>query len=133
MAINLTPEQIAALDSTGEFPLTLCNPVTGRQYVLIPLEAYKEAKLFFDAMIERTEARLKELPPKPDWSDQKNNRRHDLIEKKFDSGLTADEEAELTILQDELTAWRQHVAPLPLTILQVIEMGFNRKEPSTSL
>lgn len=50
----------------------------------------------------------------PTWSDEKNQRRCELIDRKYDHGLTSEEAAELAILQDEMQRHIDRVAPLPL-------------------
>src|SRR5687768_7306873 len=48
------------------------------------------------------------------WTEAKNQRRCDLIDRKYASGLTAAEAAELAVLQEQMLRYRQRVAPLPL-------------------
>ena len=48
------------------------------------------------------------------WSEAKNDRRCDLIDRKYGSDLSDAEAKELEALQAELVAYRQLVAPLPL-------------------
>lgn len=49
------------------------------------------------------------------WSDAKNNRRCDLIDREFDGPpLTPGEIVELAELQDEMLRHRQRVAPIPI-------------------
>jgi hypothetical protein len=48
------------------------------------------------------------------WTEAKNQRRCDLIDRKYAGGLTAPEAVELARLQEEMLRHRQRVAPLPL-------------------
>jgi hypothetical protein len=48
------------------------------------------------------------------WTEAKNQRRCDLIDRKYAGGLTPPEALELAKLQDEMLRHRQRVAPLPL-------------------
>jgi hypothetical protein len=49
------------------------------------------------------------------WTDAKNNRRCDLIDREFDGpSLTPAEVVELAGLQEEMLRYRQRVAPLPI-------------------
>jgi hypothetical protein len=48
------------------------------------------------------------------WTDEKNNRRCDLIDRKYAGQLTPAETIELGQLQEEMLRHRQRVAPLPL-------------------
>jgi hypothetical protein len=47
------------------------------------------------------------------WSEAKNQRRCDLIDRKYAVGLTPPEAIELTQLQEQMLRHRQRVAPLP--------------------
>lgn len=50
-----------------------------------------------------------------EWTDAKNDRRCDLIDREFDGPpLTPAEMVELAGLQDEMLRYRQRVAPLPI-------------------
>jgi hypothetical protein len=48
------------------------------------------------------------------WTEAKNQRRCDLIDRKYAGGLTPPEAAELAQLQEEMLRHRQRVTPLPL-------------------
>lgn len=48
------------------------------------------------------------------WTDEKNARRCQLIDWKYERGLTSTEAAELASLQAQMLRYRQKVAPLPL-------------------
>jgi hypothetical protein len=49
-----------------------------------------------------------------DWSDAKNRRRCELIDRKYDSALSPAEEAELALLQETMYRHVDRLAPLPL-------------------
>ena len=57
-----------------------------------------------------------DTPDDPDgpWTEPKNARRCDLIDRKYDGGLTPAEESEVAHLQEQMLRHRQRVAPLPL-------------------
>jgi hypothetical protein len=48
------------------------------------------------------------------WTDEKNQRRCDLIDRKYAGSLTPAEAVELAQLQEQMLRHRQRVAPLPL-------------------
>ena len=52
--------------------------------------------------------------PDGDWTEAKNQRRCDLIDREIDGTLTAAERAELEGLQRQMLRHRHRVAPLPL-------------------
>ena len=49
-----------------------------------------------------------------DWTEAKNTRRYELIDRKYAGTLTPQESIELAGLQEEMLRYRQRVAPLPL-------------------
>jgi hypothetical protein len=53
-------------------------------------------------------------PQDGEWTEEKNRRRCELIDRKYDHGLTPAEEAELALLQDAMYRYIDKVAPLPL-------------------
>lgn len=48
------------------------------------------------------------------WTEEKNQRRCDLIDKEIAGTLTVQEESELSALQDQMRAFRRKFAPLPI-------------------
>jgi hypothetical protein len=55
-----------------------------------------------------------EAPADREWTNAKNNRRCELIEKELDRTITPDEAIELEDLQEQMLRYRHRVAPLPL-------------------
>jgi hypothetical protein len=49
-----------------------------------------------------------------EWTDAKNSRRCDLIDKEIDGTITPEEARELYALQQAMLRYRRRVAPLPL-------------------
>jgi len=49
-----------------------------------------------------------------EWTDAQNNRRCDLIDKKYAGSLTPAEAIELRSLQEQMLRYRESIAPLPL-------------------
>ena len=48
------------------------------------------------------------------WTEAKNQRRCDLIDRKYAGSLTPPEAVELAQLQEQMLRYRQRIAPLPL-------------------
>lgn len=97
----------------------------------IPLDSQDEAvKRFFLALAVDPHGSVVELNGKAvacvvplpaqngeresEWTDTKNERRCDLIDKEIDGTLTPAEAVELHGLQQEMLRYRHRVAPLPL-------------------
>ncbi len=54
------------------------------------------------------------------WTEAKNNRRCDLIDKEIEETLSVEGRIELEQLQAEMLAYRRKVAPLPLKALRTL-------------
>jgi hypothetical protein len=65
------------------------------------------------------------LPPEGNgpWTEAKNQRRCDLIDRKYAVGLTPAETVELDRLQDEMLRHRHRVAPIPLEDARCLYQG----------
>lgn len=66
-------------------------------------------------------------PSKRAWTEEKNQRRCDLVDKEIDGTISAIEKAELEQLQAEMLAYRRKVAPLPLEDLRKLHQELLRK------
>jgi hypothetical protein len=62
-----------------------------------------------------------------EWTDEKNRRRCELIDRKYDHGLSPTEEAELALLQDAMQRHIDKVAPLPLDAAQSLHQELLQK------
>lgn len=80
-------------------------------------------------MSEKALASSKNVKQKPPFSkavfEQKNQRRHALIQKQSASELTPAEVEELECLEVETTAYLDVAAPLPLDLLEQIKAVLN--------
>jgi hypothetical protein len=130
MSVSLTPEQVAEL-SRQDGLLVLTDTENKRGYVLVPTEAYEQAKSYFDAVIESArlnssvEGRSPSTPPH--WEEAKNERRCGLIDKKYEAGLSPEEALELQALQAELEQFKLKHAPRRSRILELIEESLQRQ------
>jgi hypothetical protein len=61
------------------------------------------------------------------WTDDMNRRRCELIDCKYDHGLTPSEEAELAVLQAAMYRYVDQVAPLPLDAARELHQDLLRK------
>ena len=87
------------------------------------------------SVIEENGKRLASVTPvwKPsdgapsEWTEAKNQRRCDLIDREIDGSLTVEERVELEDLQDQMLRYRHRVAPLPLAQAQRLLDELERK------
>ena len=112
------------------------HPQTHEGYVLVPHEAYLQAKPLFETIIGHAGGLLsspkQEQPAPAEWNDGKNARRCALIDKKHDVGLSPAEEAEFEHLQAELAAHQRLVAPRPLAILELLEEALRHRAANST-
>src|SRR5262249_47801022 len=66
-------------------------------------------------------------PPDVEWTEAKNQRRCDLIDREIDGTLTPDEQVELEDLQGQMLRYRHRVAPLPLAHARQLLEDLERK------
>lgn len=66
------------------------------------------------------------------WTDAKNNRRCDLIDKEIEGTLSADEQHKLEALQTQMLAHRRKVAPLPIAAVRRGYYQYIRARKGTS-
>jgi len=70
------------------------------------------------------------------WSDARNDRRCELIDKEIDGKITTEEQRELEELQKQMLRYRHRVAPLPLAharqLLEQLEKKAAQAQSPTS-
>jgi hypothetical protein len=97
------------------------DPRNRELYVVIPYDEYQR-------LLPILRMRPRSNGKRPvNWSDRKNGRRCDLIEREVAGKLTPDERAELERLQDEFYRYRDQVAPLPLEMLELVKEALERR------
>jgi hypothetical protein len=62
-----------------------------------------------------------------EWTEERNRRRGELLDRKYDHGLSPAEEAELALLQDALYRTLDRVAPLPLATARSLRQELLQK------
>jgi hypothetical protein len=65
--------------------------------------------------------------PEGEWTGEKNRRRGELLDRKYDHGLSPAEEAELALLQDALYRTIDKLAPLPLDAVRSLHQELLQK------
>jgi hypothetical protein len=109
--VKLSADIVRELEQAGGQPLPVENPQTKRVYMLVDIEQYD---------VIRRSSPAAEL-----WTENKNERRCALIRKKFSVGITADESQELAELQDEVSAYRKRMVPLPYDVAEDLKAAID--------
>jgi len=72
------------------------------------------------------------ITPQGPWTEESNRRRCELIDRKYEQGLSSAEEAELALLQDALDRYIDRVAPLPLDAARSLHQELLQKAAAAS-
>ena len=113
MTLQLSPELQHALHGCLN-ELELVDPLTDQRYVIVAKDRWLER-----TAIERPATRDRGQPANASeavhqWTDDKHRRRAELVDRDVAGILTDGERAELELLQYQMRAYREKVAPLPL-------------------
>jgi hypothetical protein len=119
MVAATSADILRELARTAGGPVFFEDPQTHARYVALRQE-------MFDRLLPLPAPERTQTPPL-DWNDEKNQRRGELIDRKYASGLSAAEQAELDALQDEMYRYRERVAPLPLRALELVREALEHR------
>jgi hypothetical protein len=124
MIAPLSTEVLNELDRAEGGPVQAEDPRNHARYVVVSEHAYLQAlPLIKNSLNAKSSEPLQ-------WNEAKNARRCDLIKRKYTGGISAEDDAELNILQDEMYRYRAQVAPLPLEMLELLKDGLERRAES---
>lgn len=97
----LPNDLVAALLRNGNRPLPVEDPQSHRKYLIVPADEGSEPE---PAGVENH----------GEWSEAKNVRRFELIDKQLAGSISSREAIELATLQREIDRFLARVAPLPI-------------------
>lgn len=103
MPPEITPEIRKAIDEQSGKPVYVIDADRRETFVLLTSDDF-----------ERVEALLGYSVDNSDWNDVKENRRRELVDKDIAGTITADERAELAILDRQGNAHYDKIAPRPI-------------------
>jgi hypothetical protein len=110
MSIELSTDLRQAVDLEGT-PLKLIDPRTGSVYLLVPEDR-------FHSDLRPTNREPVRNTSASNWTNEKNHRRCELIDREIAGTISTPEAAELDDLQAQMLTYRQEIAPLPLDDLR---------------
>jgi len=102
MTPKLTNDQIRAIHESGGAPILVVDDTQHQQYFLIPVTD-KRVRSLADSLNGPVE-----------WTAEKEQRRHDLIDRDITGTISPEERIELAILDAEGNAYYDAVAPRPI-------------------
>lgn len=103
MNVKLTPELREAIDAQCGRPVFIVDADRHETFVLLTTGEYRQVEHY-----------LGHAGDDEEWSEEKNTRRCDLIDKEIAGTLTDAEQAELAHLQRQAETYFDKVAPPPL-------------------
>jgi hypothetical protein len=113
MPLQLSPELQHALHASQN-ELEVIDPSTNQRYVIVAKDRWLERTAVDQPAAHDRVRRGPDSDSIDHWTDEKNRRRAELVDRQIAGRLTAEERAELELLQDQMRAYREKVAPLPL-------------------
>lgn len=116
MTPQLTPEQRDALDAHGGQPVYVVDAERHQTFVLLSSSDFDKVK----PLLSRTAIN-------GSWTDEKNNRRVELIDKRIVGSIAPDELLELAELQQQAEAHFDSIAPPPMQGVQELHHELLRR------
>lgn len=113
MGLQLTPELQHALHA-AQSELEVVDPSTNRHYVIVSKDRWLERTSANQATADNHGHHGCDSESLDLWTEDKNRQRAESVDRQIAGTLTGDEEAELQLLQQQMRAYRDKVAPLPL-------------------
>lgn len=113
MGFQLTPELQHALHAS-QSELEVVDPSTNRHYVIVAKDRWLNRTGADQAATDHHGHRGGDSDSADLWTEDQSRRRAELVDRQIAGTLTVDEEAELQLLQQQMRAYRDKVAPLPL-------------------
>lgn len=119
MTPKITPEIRKAIDEQHGKPVYVIDADRRETFVLLTSDDF-----------QRVEPFLGYSPDDGEWTDAKENRRRELIDKDIAGTITAEEQAELTVLDRQGNAHYDKVAPRPIEGVRRLHQELIQKRDS---
>ena len=118
MALTVSEKQLEALESQRRPVVVVRHSRTKKGYAVMPEKVYDAARPLIELVTGQAKGSASDT--EEIWTEAKNARRVALVNKKYDSKLSAAEQRELATLQDEVCRYQERVAPLNNHALELI-------------
>lgn len=113
MTLPLSPELQHALHASQN-ELEVVDPATNQRYVIVAKDRWLDRTTVDQQSPQDRGRPERETESADPWTDDKNRRRAELVDRQIAGSLTEEERAELELLQQQMRAYREKVAPLPI-------------------
>jgi hypothetical protein len=129
MAITISDQQLQELETRRRPAVIVRDRRKKKGYAVLPEAIYDQAR----PVIEFVAAKVGDAANETDaWTEEKNARRVALVNKKYDSRLSAAEERDLATLQDEVCRHQERLAPLNNRALELILEALEQRASSAA-
>ena len=118
MALTVSEKQLEALEGQRRPVVVVRHSRTKKGYAVMPEKVYDEARPLIELVTNPDNCPARDADET--WTEEKNARRIALVNKKYDSKLSAAEQRELATLQEEVRDYQERVAPLNNHALELI-------------
>lgn len=128
MAIRVSDQQLDEIEQGREPALIVHSKRTRKGYAVISESVFHQVEPLLQFVALRLDAETPAEEPGSQWTEENNARRVELINKKFDRGLTAIEKKELAALAVEADQYRDQTNAVRTGILELILAGLKQQD-----
>ncbi|MDB5387805.1 MAG: hypothetical protein JWM11_3451 [Planctomycetaceae bacterium] len=128
MAIRVSDQQLDEIEHGRESALIVHSKRTHKGYAVISESVYQQVRPLLQFVALRLDAEAPGEEDSPQWTEENNSRRVELINKKFNQGLTSVEKKELVTLNAEAEQFRDQTSGVRTEILELILAGLKRQD-----
>ena len=123
MTVQISEHQLERIESGRDQAAPV--RVGSKEYMLLSRNAYEQVRPLLDYISGHPPKQTKP-PVSTEWTEEKNARRAELINKKYDRRLTAAEKKELKGLQAEVDEFAERALPVRNDILELLLLGLKQ-------
>jgi len=127
MALRVSDQQLDGIEHGRETALIVQSKSTRKEYAVIAGNVFRKMQPLLQFVALQIEAGSPSEESTPQWTEENNARRVELINKKFDRGLTALEKKELAALNAEAEQYRDQSTAARTGILELILTGLKQQ------
>ncbi len=127
MPIQISDRQLDRIERGREPGVIVRSVGRKKGYAVITEDAYDQVRPLLQCVAMQVEPPPTKNGHATEWSEEKNARRAELINKKYDAGLNAAEKKELQRLQREVDEFAERAVPFRNEVLELVLLGLKQK------
>lgn len=128
MVIRVSDRQLEELEQGRETAIIVHSKRTGKGYAVMSESVYQQVRPLLQSVTLRLDVNGSSEEDNPLWTEENNARRVELINKKFNPGLTSIEKKELAGLNMVAEQFRDQTTGVRTEILELILAGLKGQD-----